>query len=432
MALTVTGSTLVITDDTAPLSGAVASGGKTDDTLLSFSGTTTTTGGGTGSLKIWYSTNGGATATLLQTVTLSAANGAWSFTSTTALSTNTTYTYYVTNGAVATWGGTGLVSQTVVFDNVAPTVSSVAVPTSDTRLVPGETIVFTVTFSEAVTVAGSPKIVLNNGASATYISGTGTTTLTFSYTVVSGDSAVADLKTAVTSALNLNGGSIRDAAGTAVAVTSFNNIDPAPSTTIEVVCFLPGTMIATPDGERAIETLAGGDLVTLADGSAKPVKWLGRMSTQLHAFNRDSATPILIKAGALSTGLPRRDLYTSYRHGFEVDGVLVIAGLLVNGTSVIQCSDWKEASVTYYQVEVEGHELMLAEGAPAETFLEDGENREMFDNAAEFHAMYPGAPRAEPMPLGRVTLRRQLPRSVVARLESAAVEAGYVSYARAA
>ena len=198
------------------------------------------------------------------------------------------------------------------------------------------------------------------------------------------------------------------------------------------VCFLPGTLIATAAGDRPIDSLAIGDMIMLADGRQKPVKWIGRMTVNLNRFNRHTASPILVRAGALGGGLPKRDLYTSYRHGFAVNGALVIAGLLVNGTSIVQCSDWNESSVTFYQVEVEGHELMLAEGAAAETFGEDGDNREMFDNAAEFHAMYPGEVAAEPMEMGRVIVSRQMPRAVKATIEAAAVEMGYVSWAAAA
>jgi hypothetical protein len=212
-----------------------------------------------------------------------------------------------------------------------------------------------------------------------------------------------------------------------LSTTPFNN-KSAPSAVSKadaVICFLAGTQIATPDGERSIESLKIGDPITLADGSAKPIKWLGKMTVPLHQFNRHSASPILIRAGALGGGLPKRDLYTSFRHGFAVEGVLVIAGLLVNGTSIVQCSDWQEDTVTFYQVEVEGHELMLAESAPSETFGEHGENRSRFDNAAEFHALYPDAIPAEPMPLGRVMTLRQLPSAVKARIEAAAIACGY-------
>jgi hypothetical protein len=198
------------------------------------------------------------------------------------------------------------------------------------------------------------------------------------------------------------------------------------------ICFLAGTQIATPAGERDIESLRIGDMITLADGSQKPVKWMGKMTVPLGRFNRHTATPILIRAGALGNGLPKRDLYTSYHHGFAMDGVLVIAGLLVNGTSIVQCSDWPESVVTYYQVEVEGHELMLAEGAATETFGEEGDNRSKFDNAEEFEALYPDAVPAEPMRLGRVVARRQIPRAVQERVDAAARELGYTSLAAAA
>jgi len=196
-----------------------------------------------------------------------------------------------------------------------------------------------------------------------------------------------------------------------------------------VVCFLPGTLIATPEGDRAIETLAMGDLITLAGGKQKPVKWIGEMTVNLNLFNRHTASPILIRAGALGHGLPKRDLYTSYHHGFELEGTLVIAGVLVNGTSIVQCSDWPEQTLKFYQVEVEGHELMLAEGAPCETFGEDGDDRALFDNAAEYHALYPNAVQGEQMSLGRVSVARQLPRAIKERIEAAAIEMGYAKAA---
>ena len=46
------------------------------------------------------------------------------------------------------------------------------------------------------------------------------------------------------------------------------------------ICFLPGTRIATPSGERSIESLGIGDMITLADGSQKPVKWVGKMTSR--------------------------------------------------------------------------------------------------------------------------------------------------------
>jgi len=186
------------------------------------------------------------------------------------------------------------------------------------------------------------------------------------------------------------------------------------------ICFLPGTLVATPQGERPIESFAIGDEITLANGEIRPIKWIGKTTAKLHRFNRKSATPVLIRAGALGGGLPKRDLYTTYDHGFALDGVLAIAGVLVNGTSIVQCSDWPEDEVTYFQLEVEGHELMVVEGIAAETFVDSGMNRTKFDNVDEFHALYPDAVPAEQMALGRVSVRRQLPRAVTQRIARAA------------
>lgn len=182
------------------------------------------------------------------------------------------------------------------------------------------------------------------------------------------------------------------------------------------VCFLPGTQIATPDGERAIETLQIGDLISTLSGVEKPVKWIGRMSIALNRFNRETALPVCIHQGALGNGLPTRDLYVSNDHAFAIDGVLVNAGVMVNGTSIVRSTDFGAAVIDYFQVEVEGHDLLIAEGVAAETFHDDGHCRSKFDNAADFHARYPDFVVGAPMPMGRVTQRRQLPVVLAAKL----------------
>ncbi len=70
------------------------------------------------------------------------------------------------------------------------------------------------------------------------------------------------------------------------------------------VCFLEGTRIATPTGERAVETLAVGDLVTTADGSARPVRWIGRQTIVALFADPLHAYPIRIGAGAPRAALP--------------------------------------------------------------------------------------------------------------------------------
>jgi hypothetical protein len=191
------------------------------------------------------------------------------------------------------------------------------------------------------------------------------------------------------------------------------------------VCFLAGTRIATPDGERAVETLAIGDLVTTADGTARPVRWVGRQTivalfaSPLHAF------PIRITAGAFGDGLPVRDLFVSPDHALLVDGLLVQAAALVNGTTIVRVPA-PAPRFTYFHVELGTHDLVLAEGVPAESFL-DTVTRRRFDNHAEFEALYGSeAATIAESPRPRIKSARQLPRATrerLARVAEAAAEA---------
>jgi hypothetical protein len=181
----------------------------------------------------------------------------------------------------------------------------------------------------------------------------------------------------------------------------------------EVSCFLGGTLIATPDGERPVETLRIGDLVTTAEGAAAPVQWMGRRT--LHAYGAGGYRfadplvymPIRIKAGALGDNLPVRDLFVSADHAVLVNGLLVQAGALVNGTSVVRQTRLPER-FTYYHIELADHALVLAEGVPAETFV-DNVHRMGFDNWAEHEALYGNEPRIVEMDYPRVQSLRQLP-----------------------
>jgi hypothetical protein len=184
------------------------------------------------------------------------------------------------------------------------------------------------------------------------------------------------------------------------------------------LCFMPGTLVATPDGEAPVEALQPGDLVLTSDSHAAPIRWIGRQ-TIARAFGDPMRTlPIRIRAGALGSGLPRRDLRVSPDHALLLDGVLVQAGALVNGTSILRDPD-VPAVFTYLHVELHDHSLVLAEGTPAETFI-DNVDRMAFDNWSEHEAISGiPAPMTE-MALPRVRSARQLPRSLRARLQSVA------------
>eukprot|EP01030_Chromulinospumella_sphaerica_P001228 gene1228-1204_t len=106
-------------------------------------------------------------------------------------------------------------------DNTPPTVSSLSSSTSNGSYKVGDLIAVQVNFSENVIVTGTPQLTLATGATnqvVNYSTGSGTSTLVFNYTVQSGDSS-ADLDYLSTSALALNGGTIKDAAGNNATLT---------------------------------------------------------------------------------------------------------------------------------------------------------------------------------------------------------------------
>ena len=186
------------------------------------------------------------------------------------------------------------------------------------------------------------------------------------------------------------------------------------------VCFFPGTLIATPDGDRAVETLAAGDRVLTADGAMRSVKWMGRQSVTTVFADPLRALPVTIRAGALGAGLPVRDLTVSPDHAVLIDGMLVHAGALVNGTTIVRRTGLPER-FTYWHIELEDHALVLAEGVAAETFV-DARTRQRFDNAAEYEAAFGDGPSAAALDLPRVTSARALPAGMRRRLAGLAVE----------
>ena len=102
-------------------------------------------------------------------------------------------------------------TRTFVYDTTAPTVTNVTSTKADGTYPAGTSIPVTVTFSENVTVTGSPTLALNSGGTATYSSGSGSATLTFAYTTAGGENT-ADLDYSATNSLALSGGTIKDAA----------------------------------------------------------------------------------------------------------------------------------------------------------------------------------------------------------------------------
>jgi len=155
-------------------------------------------------------------------------------------------------------------------------------------------------------------------------------------------------------------------------------------------CFCQGTLIRTPAGDRPVEDLRIGDLVTTADGHDLALKWIGRrFYRDWLAVGNEGVQPILFKAGSIADRVPARDLYVSPEHAMFIDGMLVPANRLVNGTSILKMSGLDE--VAYFHLEFDRHAVILAEGAAAESFVDD-DSRMLFHNADEYRRLYPDEP----------------------------------------
>ncbi len=147
-----------------------------------------------------------------------------------------------------------------------------------------------------------------------------------------------------------------------------------------VACYSAGTRILTVRGEVAVEELQAGDLVATFAGTGaplKPIRWLGHRRVDLSRHpDPENTHPIRFRAGALGEGCPHCDLVVSPGHRIRVDDVLVTALELINGASIVQESP---DEVEYWHVELDGHDLVLADGVQAETYQDTG-NRMAFED----------------------------------------------------
>ncbi|HEX4504585.1 MAG TPA: Hint domain-containing protein [Alphaproteobacteria bacterium] len=181
-------------------------------------------------------------------------------------------------------------------------------------------------------------------------------------------------------------------------------------------CYLKGTLIRTPEGDRPVETLRIGELILTANGEARPLKWIGRrFYRDWLAVGNVGVQPICFRAGSIGDHVPARDLYVSPEHAMFLDGMLVPACHLVNGVSILKVGGMEE--IAYFHLEFDRHAVILAEGAEAESFADD-DSRMLFHNADEYRRLYPNetarnapaefcAPRLEHGP-ALDTLRRGL------------------------
>jgi hypothetical protein len=151
-------------------------------------------------------------------------------------------------------------------------------------------------------------------------------------------------------------------------------------------CFAAGTRIATVCGPVTAENLRIGDLAATESGALRPVAWIGhrRIDCRRHPRPQD-VRPVRIAAHAFGLGRPARDLRLSFDHAVFVDGVLIPVRHLLNAATVRQEA---AAAITYWHVELDRHDVLLAEGLPAESYLDTG-NRAAFANAGRAVTAHP-------------------------------------------
>ncbi|MEQ3671057.1 Hint domain-containing protein, partial [Pseudophaeobacter sp.] len=186
-----------------------------------------------------------------------------------------------------------------------------------------------------------------------------------------------------------------DAGGAVTGTAEFYEIE-----NVIVPCFTPGTLIATPEGERRVEDLAVGDRIITRDNGIQSIRWLGKRSLATAELKAaEHLQPILIREGALGNGLPERDMMVSPNHRvlvandktalyFEDREVLVAAKHLTGlaGVDAVETS-----SVTYIHFMFDQHEVVLSDGAWTESFQPGDQTLRGLDNAQrnEVYEIFP-------------------------------------------
>ncbi|HEX5791708.1 MAG TPA: DUF4347 domain-containing protein, partial [Rheinheimera sp.] len=252
--------------------------GTTDRTINYASGS------GTSTLTFNYTVQAGDTAADLDYVTINSLtlNGA---TIRDGASNNATLTL-ASPGAANSLGD----NKSIVIDGVAPAVTSVTSSTANGTYKTGDTVSVQVNFSEAVTITGTPQLTLETGSTdrtIDYIGGTGTNTLTFSYTILAGDNS-ADLDYVATNSLALNGGTISDAAGNSATLTlaspgAANSLGASKALVVDGVA----PTVASVTSSTADGTYKAGDVISIQVSFTEAVMVTGTPQLTLETGSTD-------------------------------------------------------------------------------------------------------------------------------------------------
>jgi len=166
-------------------------------------------------------------------------------------------------------------------------------------------------------------------------------------------------------------------------------------------CFLKGTLIDTPDGQKKVEDLLIGDLVTTIGGAARPVQFISAYSYRKADPSRgwvEDVKPVVVRKSAISDNVPNRDLYMTRAHALYLDDMLVPVCNLINGSTIVVDDAEDLSELEYLHVKFESHEVIYAEGAACESLLTVSESAKNFADYYRAH----GFPESEQKPFAPI------------------------------
>jgi len=143
------------------------------------------------------------------------------------------------------------------------------------------------------------------------------------------------------------------------------------------------------------------------------VRFLARTTCSLPHLRALGKMPVRIRQQALGDLGPHSDTYLSPSHAVHFQGHLIEAGAMINGTTIEQLADHDDYVITYYNIELEAHGLITANGLLVESYFanyrSNGFSREQWDNYQDYVSLYGPGTLMQELPLARIPFARQLP-----------------------
>src|SRR5262249_15810515 len=168
-------------------------------------------------------------------------------------------------------------------------------------------------------------------------------------------------------------------------------------------CLLKGTKISTPAGDRLVQDLQIGDEVQTLAGR-KTIKWIGynKFTKEEGRAWQDSVMPIRVARCAIDDHTPHCDLYLSPWHCIFLNQALIPVIYLINQATIGPGTPSDMPEIEYYHIELDTHEVIYAEGALVESFIDDDSNRENFSNFVQYERLYGAEPQSKMTPFAPI------------------------------